>query len=146
MGTSEQKQPTRVMGLLASTGLFSVLDEATLKSVEAALEPVRVPGGEILIRQGDPGDSLYVLIYGRLLITVRGESGEEEVIGEVGRGEVVGEMAVLTGEPRSATARAIRDSELVRFSKDAFERVIGSNPLAMMLVAKQLVTQAKHSY
>ncbi len=143
MSPGEQRQPTGVMELLASTGLFSVLDEATLKSVEAVLEPVRVPGGEILIRQGDPGDSLYVLIYGRLQITVRGESGEEEVIGEVGRGEVVGEMAVLTGEPRSATARAIRDTELVRFSKDAFERVIGSNPRAMMLVARRLVTRLK---
>ncbi len=143
MDTSERKQAAGVMELLASTGLFSVLDAATLESVEAALEPVHVPGGEILMRQGDPGDSLYVLIYGRLLITVQNEHGEEEVIGEIGRGETVGEMAVLTGEPRSATARAIRDSELVRFSRDAFEHVIGANPRAMMLVARRLVTRLK---
>ncbi len=134
-----------VMGLLASTGIFSVLDEATLKAVESTLEPVHVPGGEILIRQGEPGDCLYVLIYGRLLITITNEKGEDEVIGEVARGEVVGEMAVLTGEPRSATARAIRDSELVRFSKEAFEHVIDSNPQAMMMVARQLVTRLKRA-
>lgn len=143
MNASDRRNPSSVMELLASTGLFNVLDEATLKAVESALEPVCIPGGEILLRQGDPGDSLYILIYGRLQISVRTEDGGEEVVGEVGRGEVVGEMSVLTGEPRSATARAIRDSELVRFTKDSFERVIGSNSQAMLMVARRLVSRLR---
>jgi predicted acylesterase/phospholipase RssA/CRP-like cAMP-binding protein len=143
MSEEGRLERTNVLGLLASTGFFSVFDEATLKAVQSSLEPVQIPGGEILIRQGEPGDSLYILVHGRLQVTIRNDKGKEEVVGEVARGEIVGEMAVLTGEPRSATARAIRDSELVRFSKDAFERVIGSNPAAMMMVARQLVSRLK---
>ena len=131
------------MKLLASTGLFDLLDETALNSVESALETVRVPSGEILFREGDPGDCLYVLIYGRLMVTSKGESGREDVIGEIGRGEVVGEMAILSGEPRFGTALAIRDSELVKFSKDAFEQVLKASPHAMMLIAKRLITRLR---
>lgn len=145
MSRQEPQDPTSVMGLLASTDLFDVLDESALKAVESALEPVGVASGEVLFRQGDIGDSLYVLIYGRLVIVVQGENGEEEIIGEIGRGEVVGEMAILTGEPRSATVRAIRDSELVKLSREAFERVIASNPLAMTLIARRLVMRLKRA-
>jgi len=135
----EPQDPTSVTGLLASTGLFDVLDESALKAVESALEPVGVASGEVLFRQGDIGDSLYVLIYGRLVIVVQGENGEDEIIGEIGRGEVVGEMAILTGAPRSATVRAIRDSELVKLSREAFERVVAANPLAMTLIARRIL-------
>ena len=145
MNRNVQRDPSNVMGLLASTGLFDVLDESTLKAVESRLEPVQIASGEILFREGDAGDCLYVLIYGRLVITVRGENGEEEIIGEVGRGEVVGEMAILTGESRSATVRAIRDSELVRFSQEAFEQVIAADPLVMTLIAKRLVARLKRA-
>ena len=59
MSQHEPHDPTSVMGLLASTGLFDVLDESALKAVESALEPVDLGSGEILFRQGDVGDFLY---------------------------------------------------------------------------------------
>ena len=88
------------------------------QEVETRLEWLNLVSGEILFRCGEPGDALYVVVSGRLRVTVEGEDGGEHLIGELGRGELIGEMAVLTGDPRSATARAVRDSELVRLGRD----------------------------
>jgi CRP-like cAMP-binding protein len=91
-----------VIDLLSSTGLFNVLDGPTLAQVEHELVRERVHGGATLFNQGDEGDSLYVLIHGRLSVSVMTDDGRERVVAEIGRGEVVGEMAVLTGDPRFA--------------------------------------------
>ena len=127
----------------ATTAIFSALDETDLRSLAGELEWVQVPGGEILIQQGDPGDSMFIVISGRFRVSVELESGEEDVLGEIGRGELVGEMAILTGEPRFATVRAIRDSGLVKLSKEAFERIVPKNPKAAMLIARRLVNRLK---
>jgi predicted acylesterase/phospholipase RssA len=67
------------------------------------------------------------------------------VIGEVGRGEVVGEMALLIDEPRSATIRAMRDSELLRLSRDAFDRFIEKYPSAMKQIAHVALLRLRRS-
>lgn len=134
-----------LIGLLGSaTPIFSTFDPEGLHALASQLEWVQIPGGEMLLRQGDPGDSLYVVITGRFRVSVTGEDGEEAIVGEIGRGEVVGEMAVITGEPRSATVRAIRDSGLVKLSKEAFERIVPRNPKTAMLIARRLVERLKH--
>jgi NTE family protein/lysophospholipid hydrolase len=119
--------------------LFAQLDEASRRAVEAEVEWVRIAGGSTLFRQGDAGDSLYVVIRGRLQATVEVPGREPEEIGEISRGEIVGEMAVLTGDPRSATIRAVRDSALVRFSKQAFEKIAASNSNAMLAVTRRII-------
>lgn len=124
---------------LAATALFSALDEAALRAVEAELEWVHLPGGEILFRQGETGDCLYIVIHGRLRVTVVHGDSNERVVGEVGRGESVGEMAVLTGEPRSATVRAIRDTELLKLSQAGFDRLVAKHPESMRLLARMVV-------
>ena len=119
--------------------LFAGLDEGSRRVVEAQVEWVRIAGGTTLFRQGDAGDSLYVVIRGRLQATVEVPGRQPEDIGEISRGEIVGEMAVLTGDPRSATIRAMRDSALVRFSTQAFERIAERNPKAMLAVTRQII-------
>lgn len=123
---------------LANTGLFKTLDEETLRAVEAEAEWVQLPGGETLFRQGDPGDALFVLMSGRLRVFIENEDGKQIPMADLARGEAVGEMAMVSGEPRVATVRAIRDSELMRLSKDAFERVVETSPEAMLLIARRL--------
>jgi len=84
--------------------------------------------GQTLMRQGDaPGDA-YIVMSGRLRVTIKGEDGAEKVINEVGRGETVGEMALLTDEPRSATLFAVRDSILARLPRASFMRLFEHHP------------------
>ena len=93
-----------------------VCDDA-LEQIETWLEWFTIGSGEILFRDGDPGDALYVVISGRMRILSVGQEGRETVLAEIGRGEMLGEMGVLTGAARNAKAKAFSDSELVRLRR-----------------------------
>jgi NTE family protein len=97
--------------------LFSNVDEATFAAIRPHLvwQWVEIPGGAVLLREGDPTDALYVLVSGRLRASVRAADGADHIVGEIARGETVGEMGIVTGEPRRATITALRDSLLARF-------------------------------
>jgi predicted acylesterase/phospholipase RssA/CRP-like cAMP-binding protein len=127
-------------GISASL-IFASLADDVLRTLEPELSYVRLKSGETLFTAGEPGDALYVVVYGRLRALLRGDSDDHQVFGEIGRGESVGEMAVLTGEPRSATVYAIRDTALVRLSKASFERVIVNHPRAMLEMTRLIVTR-----
>ncbi len=83
--------------------------------------------GEIVIRQGDVGDCLYVVQEGELEV-VRESDGEEMVIRRVGKNEMVGEMAVFYGVPRSATVRARGTVRVLTLDKRNFLRRINEDP------------------
>ena len=74
-----------------------------------------MPRGELLVREGDAADCLYVLVSGRLQAFSRDGRGEETIYGKIGPGETVGEMALVSNQVRSASVRALRDCELARF-------------------------------
>ena len=134
-----QQSATDIVALLASTTLFGALGESALRDVEAALEWVHLPGGATLFYQGDRADCLYIVINGRLRVTVVDCTNGERTVSEMGRGESVGEMAILTGEPRSATVRAVRDTELAKFSQAGFDRLVEKYPQMMRQFACLIV-------
>ena len=118
------------------TELFGDLDEAALRAIEARLAWVPLAGGATLFREGDGGDDVYIVVNGRLRVTTTDRDGRERVLEEVGRGAAVGELALLTGEVRAATVVAVRDSDLLRLSKAAFDELTVAEPRAMMQVAR----------
>jgi NTE family protein/lysophospholipid hydrolase len=146
MNESGQKLASRdIVAFFKSIDLFRELNELTLAEFENSLHWVRLSGGESLMQQGDPADCIYFLVNGRLRVVVEHEDGSETAVGEISRGEVVGEMAILTDEPRSATVRALRDSELLMFSKEDFERLLERHPEAMMKITRQIVKRLQRS-
>ncbi len=98
------------------------------------LERLELRGGEWLFRQGDPGDSLYFLVRGRLQ-AIAGEGREQKLLGEVLPGDSVGEAGILSGDPRSAGIRAIRDSLLIRLGKEDFQALAARHPAMVMKLA-----------
>ncbi len=103
------------------------------------LEILHLSGGEWLIRQGEEGDALYLLVQGRLRAVVKnpGATNEEEPVflGEIVPGDSVGEISLLTGHPRSASIQAIRDSILVRIDRASFDRLASQHPALVMRLA-----------
>lgn len=141
--------PLAALETLSSAGhdggaLFAGLDADARAAVEAETTWTSLQSGSVLFHEGDAADSLYVLVTGRLRVSVHTPSGEDEVA-ELGRGEVVGEMALLTGSPRSATVTAIRDSRLIRLSRSAFERIVERCPRVMLLVTRRLVQRLQRT-
>lgn len=123
--------------VLGTTALFGGLDPATLDALVGALEVVAVGGGERLFAQGDVGDAAYLVLAGRLRVE-RADGGRTAVIREVGRGELVGELSLLTGAPRSATVRAVRDTELGRLPRDRFEPLLRAHPSLGVEITRML--------
>jgi NTE family protein/lysophospholipid hydrolase len=130
---------------LHHTDTFRDLDPQLLTSLEAELEPVSIYSGETLLREGEDGDSIYIVISGRLRVVRRSPKGEELVLAEVGSGETIGEMALITGESRSADVYAIRDTQLARLSKPAVERLLARHPMsALVMLARGPVSRVRN--
>ncbi len=89
--------------------------------------------GEILFKEGDPGDEIYLIKEGRIKI-YKEMDGEERTLAILGKGEIFGEMAVLDGKPRSASAKAIENSVLEVLSKEAILNTINSQPMIKYLI------------
>jgi len=123
--------------VLGATTLFGGLDAGALDALVDALDVVRMHGGDPLFSQGDAGDAAYVVLSGRLRVE-RTSDGRTGVIREVGRGELVGELALLTGAPRSAAVRAVRDTELGRLPRERFEPLLRAHPSLAIEVTRML--------
>jgi NTE family protein len=103
-----------------------------------------VAGGQTLMAQGEPGDSMYLMISGRVRAYVRGDDGVEHLVREMARGQIIGEMSLYTDEPRSASVVAIRDSVLVRLGKHAFNELLASSARISILLTRQIIHRLQH--
>lgn len=109
-------------------GLFPTLTPDVRDELVAAFDGLRLTTGDVLMREGEAADDLFVVRHGRLRATVVGADGDPVVVGEIGKHEVVGEMAVITDRDRSATVRAMRDTDLFRLPATAFGAVVQRHP------------------
>jgi NTE family protein len=126
---------------LSSLALFQGLDELTLATIAERLEVIWVAAGQDLFLQGEQADALYVLMSGAMVAIVeRGNDSPQidssQVLGEIRAGETVGEMAMLSGKPRSATVRATRDSEVLRFKRSDFDALVATEAASMLQIAR----------
>jgi predicted acylesterase/phospholipase RssA/CRP-like cAMP-binding protein len=116
--------------------LFDSADTAALAELQADAEWVALRGGDTLFRRGDPGDAAYTVLSGRLRVI--DDSAGERSLNEIGAGEILGEMALLSGERRSATVIAVRDSLLARLPAAAFHRLIERQPVVLRRISALL--------
>ncbi|HEX9708238.1 MAG TPA: patatin-like phospholipase family protein [Steroidobacteraceae bacterium] len=121
--------------MLAALPLFAGLPKSIVDAAVTELDWVTLPGGRILFEAGAPADAVYFVVSGCL--GVYGSGGE--LIGRIAAGETVGEMGLIVSRPRTATVRALRDSELAMLSAGTFERVLLGHPEAILRLARLTV-------
>ena len=95
--------------------------------------------GEIIVRQGDKGDTCYIIKSGGADVVLRDSSGKEGLIATLGAGNFFGEMSLLTGEPRSADVSAREDTVCVVIDSRAFKTIFTDNPDMAELMSEVLV-------
>ena len=132
-----------VQRAVEACGLFASLGDEALGALLDAFDGLRLTTGEVLMREGEVAESLYVVRHGRLRATVQDADGNEVVVGEIGKSEVVGEMAVITDQDRSATVHAMRDTDLFRLPADAFGRLIQRHPEMLRPFASVVVKRLR---
>jgi len=123
--------------LLEGNDLVADFTGPELRTLAAYLLARAAEPDEILFREGEPGDSLYLLAEGEIKMFKEGEAQDACVVATESRLRSVGEMALLDGEPRSATCVATRASRLLVLKREAFERLCAERPgLALKLVQR----------
>lgn len=119
--------------------LFAEIDRVALAQLAAHLDPIVFEEGDTVCRQGEPGDCLYVLTAGRLGVHVHDpDGGASRRIDGLNAGDFFGEMALLTGEPRSATVRAEARSRVLRLERERFEALVREQPSSFLAIARGL--------
>jgi hypothetical protein len=111
-------RPATVRRRLKASPLFANFDDESLAAVTATAQPITIPAGTHVFRQGDASDDLYLVARGALYVLSESQ-GEEKILDEVGAGALLGEIAMLSGERRSASIRAATPTTLVRIGRDA---------------------------
>jgi len=118
---------------LRKSPLFQGLSDEELRQLMDMAESLPLHAGEVLIKQGEPGDSAYVVINGEF--EVQKQSGQSLIKIDVRNpGDVVGEMALLSRAPRNATLIAKTEGEVLRIPQEAFEKLLTSSTTATMAV------------
>ncbi|BCS31809.1 cyclic nucleotide-binding protein [Luteitalea sp. TBR-22] len=128
-----------------ASAIFGDLDGQALADIDDASDWVDLKRGGILMRQGDTGDRVFVLLSGRLQAVHEGANGASRVVGDIAAGETVGEMSFFTGEPRSATVRAVRDSLLIGLDRAIVDRLIATRPSAMRHIIKVQIDRVRRA-
>jgi NTE family protein len=122
---------------------FDVFDDASLATLVERARWFSLSGGLELFRQGDPPDGVYFVLSGRLIV-VRKDTFGEEVVGYIPAGEPVGEMSLLAGEPRSASAYALRDTELLAVDPADAAWLLDNCADFSHALANSIVARARH--
>jgi CRP-like cAMP-binding protein len=104
--------------LLKNVPFFELLRTDQLRHLAAALEPIAWPGREVIFESGEAGDAMYIIISGKVGISLGETPSFEDFIVELGPGEFFGEMAILDDQPRSASAVSVEGTEAYSLSKD----------------------------
>ena len=133
--------PIVEMARLRALPFFAPLAAPELEMLARALEPVEVPEGEAIIREGEPGDLFYVVADGEVEVTVGGA-----LVKRLGRGDCFGEIALIRNAPRMATVTARSDCRLDALDKNSFVTVVTGHSLsaeALNELVQQRLAEAK---
>jgi small-conductance mechanosensitive channel/CRP-like cAMP-binding protein len=125
--TGVERHDGAIAERLSAVDIFAPLsaDETTMLA-QAAVRHVFAPG-EMVIRAGDPGSSMFVVHNGRVSVQIS-ENGRPRNIATLNEGDFFGEMALFTGEPRTANVVALEETEVLEIGHAAMKRVFDTNP------------------
>jgi signal transduction histidine kinase len=119
---------SKVFDQLAQNRLFEGIESELLDKISPDVNVVQLGEGEIIFREGDPGDLLYLVGEGSVKISKSGRGGQQETLGYIRSGNFFGEMALLDGKPRSAMATAAEPTLLGTVNESTFQHILELAP------------------
>jgi CRP/FNR family cyclic AMP-dependent transcriptional regulator len=123
--------------LIRQFPIFARIQPAMQKLLCFSAERLTYNAGQVMFKAGDMGDAAYIVIEGKVEISVPSSSGPI-VVNMVGRNEIIGEIAIFGEVPRTATAKAVTRLETLRISKELFTKIIRENPDAALELIRVL--------
>ena len=131
--------------LLRTVPIFSELPEADIAALARLTSRRTCPKDTVVFFENEEGDSFFCIVEGRIKVTILGDDGREVILSVLGRGDFFGEMALLDNEPRSATAIAVEDTELLSLHRNDFQSVLSDNRSIMSALIKILTARLRRA-
>ena len=131
--------------VLKSVPLFASFPEDQLRLLVPMVTRRSAPRGSVIMAAGDPIDSLYIIISGRLKVMMGDADGKEVILSLIGPGEFFGEMGLIDDSPRSASVVTIEPCELLSIAKRDFKKCLAENFEMSMAVMRGLVRRLREA-
>jgi CRP/FNR family transcriptional regulator, cyclic AMP receptor protein len=137
--------PLVTTSILKNVLMFASLPDEQLNELAAVVSRRSASRGTTVIASGDPIDSLYIVVSGRLKVMMSDAEGKEVILTILGAGEVFGEMGLIDDSPRSANVVALEACELLSVNKRDFNRCLSANSDMAMAVMRGLVKRLREA-
>ncbi|HKD99188.1 MAG TPA: Crp/Fnr family transcriptional regulator [Micromonosporaceae bacterium] len=114
--------------VLARSGIFQGVEPETASALAKEMEITDIRKGDVIFNEGEPGDSLYIVLTGKIKLGRRAADGRQNLIALMGPSDMVGELSLFDPGPRTATATAVVDSRVARLRKQALRPWLSDRP------------------
>jgi CRP-like cAMP-binding protein len=131
--------------LLRTVPIFSELTDGDITSLAKLSSRRRFPKDTVVFFENEEGDSFFMILEGRIKVTILGDDGREVILSMLGPGDFFGEMALLDNEPRSATAIAVEETELLSLNRADFQTVLTDNRSITTALIKILTARLRRA-
>ena len=131
--------------LLRTVPIFSELTDGDIASLGRLTARRRFPKDTVVFFENEEGDSFFMILEGRIKVTILGDDGREVILSMLGAGDFFGEMALLDNEPRSATAIAVEETELLSLHRTDFQTVLTDNRSITTALIKILTARLRRA-
>ena len=131
--------------LLRTVPIFSELTDEDIASLARHATRRHYPKDTVIFFENEEGDFFFVIVKGRIKVAILGDDGREVILSILGPGDFFGEIALLDNEPRSATAIAVEESELLSLHRTDFQSVMTENRSIANALIKVLAARLRHA-
>jgi len=131
--------------VLRQSPLFSGVDDESAAVLETSMSSSSLKRGDVLFNEGDEGNTLYVVIEGKIKLGRTSADGRENLLAILGPGQMFGELSFFDPGPRSATATAVTDVELKGLGHEALSPVLASHPDVALALLHQLAGRLRRT-
>lgn len=122
------EDPARVRATIARSPLFAALPISAIEDLAQRVSVRRVAAHKTVVTQDEPGDSMFVIMSGRIKVVIFGENGREVTLSILRPGDAFGEMSLFDGEARSANCISLEATVLLALSRDDLLRHLANHP------------------
>lgn len=140
-------QPVFAEQKVPPSPLFEVLNKEERAALVKEMELEQHGEGDVVLTEGEPGTSMYVIAHGEVKVYTRGAGGKggNVYLAKLGEGDFFGEVSVLTGKPRTATITASKPTELLRLDKEKLDNALAKYPGIRKVLDDFYQKRAKHT-
>jgi CRP-like cAMP-binding protein len=125
--------------------IFQGLDQAAANTLRAAMTPIKLRKGQVLFKEGDNGDNLYIITSGKIKLGTKSLDGRENLLMVLGPGDMFGDLSLFDSGPRTSTATAVTESRLLSLGQEKVIPWVREHPEASLHLLARLASRLRRT-